>query len=63
MLHVAFGISFVLFLFLIEKVQTHREVIWVWCGVQALLGYLLVRARIKARKRFLICIRCDHILE
>jgi len=37
--------------------------IWVWCLVQALLGALLIRGRLRAKRRILRCIRCSADLR
>lgn len=62
-LQILFAVSFVAFFFLAEKFQNewraHRMWLWIWSGVQVLLGVLLVRARLRSRKRVLRCIRCS----
>jgi hypothetical protein len=63
---VLFGGSFVAFLLFSEKLfsqGSHRVWLAVWCGVQIALGVWLVKARLRARKRILRCIRCEQALR
>ena len=55
---IAFGLSFLVFLFLSERFRAHPQVLYLWCGFQALLGYWLIRGRIRARGLVLRCVRC-----
>lgn len=59
----AFGVSFVLFLALFNRVQQSRPAIWAWSALQIALGILLIRRRIRAKSRVLRCIRCEHALR
>ena len=58
-----FGLSFVGFLVLFEKVKDSRVALWGWSLVQALLGAWLLRGRVRAKERILRCIRCGADLR
>ena len=46
-----FGLSFVAFLMFGTKAQTLSPyAIWIWCGLQIALGFVLMRGRIAAKK-------------
>lgn len=57
-----FGLSFVAFLFFMERLKARPLVLWVWSGIQILLGILLAWLRIRAKKTILRCIRCGQAL-
>ncbi len=57
-LQVVFGASFVAFLLLIGRLQGNIPALAGWTCAQALLGWVLVRARLRAKARILRCIRC-----
>ncbi|MBC7690764.1 MAG: hypothetical protein H7222_03275 [Methylotenera sp.] len=57
-----FGVSFVVFMVLLDKIRAHAGMIWGWCLMQIALGVLLIRGRLRAKKRVLHCIRCDAAL-
>ncbi|OFZ82824.1 MAG: hypothetical protein A3K03_03030 [Bdellovibrionales bacterium RIFOXYD1_FULL_44_7] len=61
--HIIFGLSFVAFLFLFNKIKNERWILWSWTAFQATLGVLLVAARLRAKKRVLHCIRCSSALR
>jgi hypothetical protein len=63
LIHSLFGLSFVAFFFLFERVQQSRPIVWAWSALQVGLGILLVIRRLQARKRVLRCIRCDTPLD
>ncbi len=50
----AFGLSFIIFMLY----HIRGPWIWIWCFVQVVLGLLLIRGRIKAKKIVFRCIRC-----
>jgi len=60
---VLFGLSFLAFLLMGEKLRGHLAVIWVWCGVQVVLGALLIRGRMRSKRTVYRCIRCGRELR
>jgi hypothetical protein len=61
-LQTVFGLSFLVFLFAIEKLRAHTMWLWIWSGFQAVLGSLLIRARVHSSRRVYRCNRCDSAL-
>jgi hypothetical protein len=57
--HLIFGASFLAFLLLYDQIRAHRLWLWLWSVVQIALGAWVMRARLRARKRVLRCIRCS----
>lgn len=53
-----FGISFILFLTFYSKFSDQKRILWSWTALQLVCGVFLIKARKKANKRILICIRC-----
>lgn len=62
-LNVAFGASFLAFLFVLDKLKPYPYVLWGWSIFQIVLGGFLIRARARSAKRILICIRCEPALR
>ena len=62
MLQLIFALSFVGFLLCFDAIRAKRIFIWLWSAVQIGLGFLLIRARMKARIHIYRCIRCDSAL-
>jgi hypothetical protein len=58
-----FGISFLLFMFFFQKAQESPLTLWTWTVIQVVLGMILIRGRIRARKREYRCIRCTSALR
>jgi hypothetical protein len=60
LLQVTFGVSFVAFLLLQDRLVAHtgRWGLWGWSGSQLLLGVFLIRSRMRASRRIRYCIRC-----
>jgi hypothetical protein len=63
-LQVLFGACFLAFLLFGDKIARYGHY-WnyVWTGVGALLGVLLIRGRARAKKTVLRCIRCNTDLR
>ena len=59
LLNVVFGASFIAFLLAFGKIQAQKFVVYGWSLFQLVLGALLVRGRIQAKKRVLHCLRCN----
>lgn len=57
-----FGGSFAAFLLLYSKLGSTPAALWSWSAVQVALGALLIRGRIRAKKRVLVCIHCKQAL-
>jgi hypothetical protein len=56
-----FAVSFVLFLLFYDRLPRFpggRAWLWGWCGLQIVLGLMLVQRRLRAKKLILRCIRC-----
>lgn len=62
-LQTAFGLSFVVFLFVFQKLARTPLALWIWSGVQAILGGFLMRGRLRSKQRVLRCIRCEPPLR
>ena len=64
-LTLAFGVCFVSFLFFSEKIaqQYGKQWTWIWSGIGVVLGVLLMKARLRAKRTILRCIRCDQALR
>jgi hypothetical protein len=63
LLQAVFAVSFVVFLMLIEKLKPWPILLWGWSGVQAILGYYLLKGRLRTRARVFVCIRCGTPLS
>jgi hypothetical protein len=62
-LTLAFGACFLGFLLFSERVARYgREWNYVWSGIGVVLGILLIRGRMRAKKTVLRCIRCNQAL-
>ncbi len=57
-LQVAFGVSFIAFLWGQSSGKVPPKLLWGWSIAQIILGVLLVRARYAAAKKVFICLRC-----
>jgi hypothetical protein len=57
-----FGGSFVVFLFLFDRIHGNRWIVALWCALQILLGLALIRGRMLAKCQVLRCIRCSTSL-
>ncbi len=60
---ILFGVSFIVFLLVSDRLKEHRQILYAWSIVQAGLGIWLIRGRIAAKKRILRCIRCSATLR
>lgn len=55
-----FGVSFLLLLFFGEKAQNFTPyALWLWTAIQILLGFLLMKGRIRASRKVYRCVRCS----
>lgn len=63
LIQIIFGASFIAFILLFEKFESYPTFLWGWSGVQVVLGFFLVRGRIRARKRVYRCVRCSGDLR
>jgi len=62
-LQILFGFSFVLFLIFNQKIVSYSvKILWVWSFFQIAIGFLLFRARIKARQKVYRCLYCQDDL-
>lgn len=59
---ISFALSFCVFLLVFPRIQSQRFVVWSWSIAQALLGVVLIRFRLRARRRVLRCNRCEAAL-
>ena len=62
-LQTVFGVSFVAYLLLLDRVKENRPLVWAWAAFQIITGVLLVRRRLMTKKRVLHCIRCTAPLR
>ncbi len=58
-----FGLSFLGFLLVGEKLRGQLALIWVWSAVQLILGALLIRGRMRSKRTVYRCIRCGRELR
>lgn len=60
LLQLVFGGSFIAFILLAERLSLKNWMLWGWFSIQVFLGFLLARARIRAKRRVYRCVRCDR---
>ncbi len=58
----AFGVSFITFVFAVDRYPLTRVGLAFWFALQVVLGIILVRQRIRTKIRILRCIRCGKDL-
>ncbi len=63
LVQILFGVSFIAFILTYEKFYKQPSILWVWSLVQIILGAMLVRGRIHAKKRVYRCVRCSADLR
>jgi hypothetical protein len=61
-LQTVFGLNFLAFWLAFDAIRPHRWAVWAWCLSEIILGFFLIRARVRARGRVYRCIRCDSTL-
>ncbi|MBN23330.1 MAG: hypothetical protein CL678_18740 [Bdellovibrionaceae bacterium] len=62
-LQIIFGVSFLAFLLTYDSLTEHKSLLWIWSGIQVILGLFLIQGRRKASRRVLRCARCGTELS
>ena len=62
-IQLVFAASFLVFLLFFDRLRGQPALMWSWSALQAGLGVLLIRGRLRTRRRVLHCIRCSAALR
>jgi len=56
---ILFGFGFLALIIVDQsRIQIPSWIYWLWTGVQMILGALLIRGRLRARKKIYRCVQC-----